>query len=93
MSDLTLAEQWKERVKLQAEGGKLRAEGAKLRPEGDKLYAEGDKLRADGDILWAEAIIERFGNIEIKWVLRNRGRDCHLESGEIYKHDEAYDDE
>lgn len=72
---LTLKAQWNARISLWAEG--------------DKLCAEGNKLLAEGDKLWAEAILGAFGNIKLEWVWRETGYDCHLENGEIYKHDET----
>ncbi len=71
---LTLEKEWNERKKLRAEGNKLRAEGDKLYVEGDKLYAEGYKLRAEGYKLFAEgdlffinAVIAKFGNVDISY--------------------------
>ena len=46
----------------------------KLRAEGNKLYAEGEKL-------WAEAILEVYGNINVKWYSSTK---CELETGEIF---------
>jgi hypothetical protein len=86
-----LQKHWRERCKLRAEGRKLRAEGSKLRREADKLYAEanklyakGEKLLAEGDVLWANAVLERYGNIGMKW---DNG-DCVLENGDRYRADE-----
>ena len=60
---------------------KLRAEGNKLYAEGNKLYAEGNKLYAEGEKLWAEAILEVYGNINVKWYSSTK---CELETGEIF---------
>jgi cobalamin biosynthesis protein CbiG len=57
--------------KLCAEGNKLYAEGDKLCAEGDKLCAEGNKLRAEGDLIFYNAVIEVYGNTEIKWEHRD----------------------
>ena len=84
--------------KLRAKGDKLRAEGDKLRAEGDELWAEGNKLlaksnklraegnklRAEGDELWAESIIEVYGNIKLKWRIKNGKQICTLETGEEF---------
>ena len=73
---------WESRAKLMAEGAKLMAEGDKLRAEGDKLWAEGDKL-------WAEAILEVHGNIKLEWKYRDGAMDCHLDTGEVFRGDDA----
>ena len=84
---LTLSITWEKRAKLRAEGDKLRAEGNKLLAEGAKLRAEGDKLRAEGNKLWADAIIDKFGNIILEWELVSEKNDyrCTLENGEVYE--------
>jgi hypothetical protein len=90
---LKLAEQWKQRLELQAEaemlwdeGDKLRDEGSKkLMAEGDKLRAEANKLLAEADILWADAILESYGNITLEWKFNGKDSDCILENGEHYK--------
>ena len=70
---LSLQKEWEERKRLLAEG--------------DKIVAEGDKLRAKGAKLWVEAILEKFGNIEIKWEWIPEKADgrCALENGEVYE--------
>jgi hypothetical protein len=78
---MKLEKQWRERLKLYAEGNKLWSEGNKLWAEGDKLWAEGDKL-------WAEAILAAYGNIKLEWKWRGDVLDCELENGEIYRGDE-----
>ena len=90
------AKLWADGAKLRAEGDKLRAEGDKLwaegnkiRAEGDKLWAEGDKLWAEGDKLWAEAILEVHGNIKLEWKYRDGAMDCHLDTGEVFRGDDA----
>jgi hypothetical protein len=83
------AKLWAEGDKLRAEADKLRAEGAKLWAEGDKLWAEGAKLWAEGDKLWAEAILEVHGNVTLEWEWRGDVLDCRLETGEVFKGDEA----
>ena len=74
--------------KLRAESSKLCAEGNKLCAEGNKLRAEGNKLCAEGSKLWAEAIIQLYGNIQLKWKnynLKKNDHECHLETGEVFK--------
>jgi hypothetical protein len=78
---LTLQKAWGDRLKLRAEGNKLYAKGNKLCAEGNKLCAEGSKLRAEGNLIWANAILEKFGNIKMEW----KDSECHLENGEVYK--------
>jgi len=79
---------WKKRLEMQAEGDKMRAEGDKMLAEGYKMLAEGDIMWAEGDKMWTEAIIEVYGNIEIKWKNWNENQkdyECHLETGEIFR--------
>lgn len=86
---MNLSVAWQQRLNLRAESDKLRAESDKLRYESNKLRAEGDKIRAESDKLWAEAILEIHGNVEMKWILRGDVLDCHLETGEFFKGDDA----
>lgn len=71
---MKLSAQWRERLKLRAEG--------------DRLYEEGDRLYVEGRNLWEEAIIESYGNIQMEWEKRGVDYDCKLENGDIYRHDE-----
>ena len=91
---VSLKAMWRKRLKLHAKGGKLQAEGSKLWAEanrlwaeGDKLQAEGSKLWAEGDKLWAEAVLAVHGNIKLEWKNWNeeRGHECWLENGEVFK--------
>ena len=79
---------WGIRLSLRAEGDKLCAEGSNFYAEGNKLRAEGNKLRAESSKLWAEAIIQLYGNIQLKWKnynLKKNDHECHLETGEVFK--------
>ena len=45
-------------------------------------------FRAEGDKLWAEAILQVYGNIKVKWKNYNSNKndyECHLETGEVFK--------
>jgi len=45
-------------------------------------------FRAESDKLWAEAILQVYGNIKMKWKNYNSNKndyECHLETGEIFK--------
>ena len=83
---MTVKEAWDRRRELFAEGDRLYVEGRKLSAafgrklyvESDKLYAECRKLyaecsrlRAEGDLIFYKTVIERHGNVEIKWEDRN----------------------
>ena len=46
-----------------------------------KLRAEGNKLRAEGDLIFLNAVIEKYGNISLKW----EGETCTLENGDVYE--------
>lgn len=97
----------KEGDKLHAEannffgGYKIKAEDVKRWVKGENLYIRGYKhkteawqLFAEGDKIWAEAILKKYGNINIEWIKRQsygRGltaeRDCNckLETGELFE--------
>ena len=70
---LTLNFVWNFRLRLWAEGG--------------RIWAEGNKLKAESNRLWADAILEVYGNIELKWQWREEKNDsaCVLETGETFE--------
>ncbi len=80
-------------------GYEIRAEDVKRWVKGENLYVEGYKLKteawqlfAEGDKLWAEAILKKYGNIQIEWI-RGHGKPftaerdggCRLETGELFE--------
>jgi len=70
---LILAAAWKERSRLIAGERRLRDKANKLREEAVEL--------------WHDAVLETCGNIVIEWVNFDdeKGYECHLETGEVFK--------
>jgi len=85
-------------------GYEIKAEDVKRWVKGENLYVEGYKLKteawqlfAEGDKLWAEAILKKYGNIQIEWIKKrqiyergltaekDRNYKCKLETGELFE--------
>jgi hypothetical protein len=47
------------------------------------LCAEGYKLFAEGDKLWTDAVLEKYGAVELKF--NDDATACTLANGDVYK--------
>ena len=70
---LPLQDAWNERNNLFAKVSELFAEACNLR-------VEATKLRREAASIWANAIIEKYGNISVCYI----DGSCFLENGDVY---------
>lgn len=79
---MTLDQEWRTRLAV------INAVN-KLIVKQNRVPASAHKAASEAEARWADAVIAAFGDVELRWTLRNGGWDCRLANGERYRGDDT----